>query len=349
MRASFLKGRFDIYIALGILFLVSISVILLRSINPSLFPLYFVYIFLGLILFYIFSKIDFDIYLLFAKHFYIASVFLLILPLIIGRVTRGTVRWIPIGALSIQPAEIVRPFLIVFFVTILIGKDLDLKLLARAIVLLVIPVILIVVQPSLGVSILTVISFVGVLVASSINKKSMFALLLVGLATIPIVLTFLAPYQRQRIISFLSPASDPLGAGYNSIQSMIAVGAGKVLGRGLGKGVQTQLAFLPERHTDFIFAAASEELGFVGGGAIILGIFFVLYRLTVYLRGAPDPYSRAYLSGLFLVLFSQTFINIGMNLGILPITGLPLPLVSAGGSSYLATMIALGIAVSTRK
>jgi rod shape determining protein RodA len=345
-----IKGsRIDVFLLLGIFFLVSFSVLILRSINPQLFPLYFVYIAFGILFFYLTSRIDFDIYLLFSKHFYILSIILLVVPLLLGKVTRGTVRWIPLGPLSIQPAELVRPFLIIFFTNYLIGKEINLKLLAKSLALLTFPVFLIVIQPSLGVAVLTVVAFLGVLIASSVNKKYFLLLLTCGLVLVFISFGVLAPYQRQRIISFLSPLEDPLGAGYNSIQSMIAVGAGRIFGRGLGRGVQTQLAFLPEKHADFIFAATAEELGFVGAVFLILGIFFVLFRLTSYIKNAPNLLARGYLSGFFLVLFVQAFVNIGMNLGLLPITGVPLPLVSAGGSSFLATMTGLGIALSTRK
>ena len=145
--------------------------------------------------------------------------------------------------------------------------------------------------------------------------------------------------------TFMNPEADPLGAGYNSLQSMISVGSGKIYGYGLGKGVQTQLQFLPEQHTDFIFASVAEELGFIGSVTILLFSFFILWRLTVFMEMSESPAARSFIMGVFLVLLVQMIINIGMNLGLLPITGLPLPLVSAGGSSFIATMISIGIAM----
>jgi rod shape determining protein RodA len=133
------------------------------------------------------------------------------------------------------------------------------------------------------------------------------------------------------------------------LQSTIAAGAGKLFGRGLGRGIQTQLAFLPERQTDFIFAAVSEELGFVGAGLMLLATFIILFRLTKYMEHSVGPAGRAYLSGFFLIYLVQVFIHVGMNLGMLPVTGLPFPLVSAGGSSLLATMMGLGIALGAYK
>lgn len=339
--------RLDIPLLISIIFLVSFGILILRSISPYLFPLYFVFIIIGIVIFLIFSRIDFDILLLFANHFYILSIIFLLIPLILGQVTRGAIRWIPLGALTIQPAEIIRPFLMIFFVKYLIGRDVDFKHLAKSALYLAIPVGLIIIQPSLGVSFLTIVSYLGVLIAAKMNKRIFLTAALVIFLFIPIIYNLLVPYQKQRVVTFLNPSSDPLGAGYNSIQSQIAVGSGELFGRGLGKGVQTQLAFLPEKHTDFIFAAASEELGFLGSFFLLVGSFSVLFRLTFFIKESISPYARAYLSGLVMVLLVQILVNIGMNLGVLPITGIPLPLVSAGGSSFMATMIMLGIAMRT--
>jgi rod shape determining protein RodA len=338
-----------VLIRFSVFFLLLFSIVILHSIAPYLFPLYYLYLALGLVAFFFFSKMDFEVISLFSNHLYIMSVIFLILPFLIGQVTRGSVRWILLGALSVQPAEIVRPFLLVFFANYLTNGNLDLKRIIKALLLLSLPLFLILVQPSLGVTILTAIGFLGVLLASDFNKRY----LLVGLAALVLILPvfwkILAPYQKSRIVSFINPSSDPLGSGYNSIQSMISVGSGKILGRGLGKGIQTQLAFLPERHTDFVFASISEELGFIGASLVLLAEFIILWRLITMIEKARSFSRRAYISGFFLIFLVQIIVNIGMNLGLLPITGVPLPLVSAGGSSLLATMIGLGIAIQVRK
>ena len=344
MKVEAKGGGIDKSLLLGILFLLTFSTIALKSIAPSLFPSYFLYFVIGAVVFILFASIDFEVISLFSPHLYVFSIVLLVINLIIGQVTRGAVRWIPLGPISIQPAEIVRPFLILFFANYLTKESLNLKRLMTALLLLLVPVLLITIQPSLGVAILTLVSFFGVLLSSGVNKKYIIAGIGIILVALPIIWQVMAPYQRGRVDSFLNPEIDPLGAGYNSIQSMISVGSGKLTGVGLGKGVQTQLAFLPEKHTDFIFASVSEELGFVGASLLILGVFFILWRLTSFMKNPINPAGRAYLAGAFLVLFVQTIVNIGMNLGLLPITGLPLPLVSAGGSSLIATMIMLGIA-----
>jgi len=343
------RKRIDPLLLMGMTILISFSILILRSIAPFLFPIYFIYIFFGILTFVFFSQIDFEIISLFSNHLYVLSIFFLILPLLIGRVTRGAVRWIPLGPLTIQPAEIVRPFLIVFFANYLLRNRLNFKASVKILVLLFIPSFLILIQPSLGVTVLMLTAFLGVLLSSSVNKKYIAVFLLILVFLTPVFYKILAPYQQQRVKSFLDPLSDPTGAGYNSIQSMIAVGSGKMFGEGLGKGGQTQLAFLPEKHTDFIFAAISEEMGFVGSLVLLLSLLFVLWRLSTYMEIASSATARAYIAGVFLSLFVQTVVNIGMNLGILPITGLPLPLVSAGGSSFMGIMISLGIAMGARK
>ena len=349
MRSIFTFFLKDFTLSACALFLIVFSVVILSSLDKHIFPLYFVFILMAIGAFWLFSQIDFDIISLFSKHFYIASIALLLLTLIIGRVTRGTFRWIPIGPLSLQPAEIVRPFLLIFFANYMAKGEINTKKVFNAVGLLTLPVILILIQPSLGVSVLTVIGFIGVLIASNFNKKY----LLVGLAgmviLLPLLWNLMASYQKQRILSFLEPTSDPLGAGYNSLQSTIAVGSGKIFGTGLGKGIQTQLAFLPEKQTDFIFAATAEELGIIGAGLILLVSFIILFRLTRFLENATSPAARAYISGFFLIYLVQIFVHVGMNIGILPITGIPFPLLSAGGSSLLATMTGLGIALGAYK
>jgi len=339
----------DVYLSISAFFLIVFSIVILTSLDKSLFPLYFVYIFVSLVAFWFFSQIDFDIISLFSKHFYIASIVLLLLTLIIGRVTRGTVRWIPLGPFSLQPAEIVRPFLLVFFAGYMTKGEININKVLKSIGLLALPVILILVQPSLGVAILTVVGFTGVLIASKFNKKY----LLLGLGGIiillPVFWNLLASYQKQRILTFLEPANDPLGAGYNSLQSTIAAGSGKFFGTGLGKGIQTQLAFLPEKQTDFIFAATAEELGMIGASLVLIASFIILFRLTYFMENAVSPAARAYISGFFLIYLVQIFVHVGMNMGMLPITGVPFPLLSAGGSSLLATMTGLGIALGAYK
>lgn len=341
--------KFDALLVFPIFLLLIFSIFILNSVSPSIFPSYYWYFVLGVITFFFFSLFDFEVISAFSKYFYIGSIVLLLITLIIGQVTRGTVRWIPIGSLSLQPSEIVRPFLLIFFANYITEKRLDLKRIIKAIILMIIPLILILIQPSLGVTALTAIGFFGILLAADINKKNILLLSIISLSLIPITFLLLAPYQKQRITSFLDTSKDPLGEGYNAIQSMISVGSGELFGRGLGRGVGTQLMFLPERQTDFIFASVSEEMGFTGAIVLIILTTFILFRVVSYTEKAINIPARAFLAGIFLTLFAQVVIHVGMNMGLFPITGVPYPLISAGGSSLLSTMTAFGIVTGTKR
>jgi rod shape determining protein RodA len=309
---------------------------------------YFIFVGLGILLFLFFSRIDFEVISIFSKFFYIGSIIFLLVPILIGSATRGTIRWIPIGDLTVQPAELVRPFLFVFLAVYLQQGKKTLGRFLKGGILFAIPTFLILIQPSLGVTLMTLFGGLGIYLLSSYPKKYYLYLLVIVAISIPIGWALLADYQRARISTFLDPTSDPQGAGYNSLQAMISVGSGRLSGRGLGRGVQTQLAYLPEKQSDFVFAALSEELGFVGAILVLTITFYLLYKLVKIIENSNDPVGRAFVSGFFLSLFAQIVVHVGMNTGMLPITGVPYPLISAGGSSLLATMAGLGIASSVK-
>jgi rod shape determining protein RodA len=330
----------DIGIIAAFFTLTIFSIIVLRAIAPFVFPTYFVYLVVAIVSFIIFSQIGFDILSEFSMHFYIGSVIFLLLPLIIGQVTRGVVRWIPLGPVAVQPSELVRPFLFVFLATELTSRDLDMKKFLKTSAMFFFADFLILVQPSLGVAVLTAFGYLGVVLATNFNKKYLLMMLTAGILFLPIFWHFLKPYQRDRIISFDN---------YNSVQATISVGSGKISGEGLGKGTETQLAFLPEKQTDFIFASVAHELGFVGAGLVLLISFFMLYRIVSNISYAYNPAARSFISGIFLALLAQTLVHVGMNMGILPITGVTLPLVSAGGSSLVATATMLGMVIGAKK
>jgi rod shape determining protein RodA len=330
----------DFGIIIPFFILIIFSVIVLRAIAPGVFPTYFFYLIVAIISFLFFSQIGFDVLSAFGTHFYIISIFLLILPIIIGQATRGVVRWIPIGPVQIQPSELVRPFIFVFFAKRLTMNELSLIDILKNSFLFFIVFFLILIQPSLGVSLLTAIGYLGIILATNFDKRKLLLLILVLLLFIPVFWFFLKPYQRERILSFDN---------YNSIQAMISVGSGKFMGQGLGKGSETQLAFLPEKQTDFIFASIAEELGFMGAGIVLIILFILLYRVGDNVGRAYSPASRAFISGVFLALLAQTLVHVGMNMGILPITGVTLPLVSYGGSSLVATATMLGMVIGAKK
>lgn len=341
--------KFDWLLVAPIFLLLIFSFFILNSVSPTLFPSYYWYFIFGILFFLFFSLFDFEVISVFSKYFYIISILLLLITLVIGQVTRGSVRWIPIGSFSLQPSEIVRPFLLIFFANFLASKRLNFKRLVQCLLLMALPLILILVQPSLGVTVLTAVGFLGIFLASETPKKYFLYLGLITLILVPLVFVFLAPYQKTRISAFLDPSKDPQGAGYNAIQSTISVGSGKLFGRGLGRGVGTQLKFLPERHTDFIFASVAEEMGFIGATVLLLLTSILLLRIINYTENAINISARLFLGGLFLTMFTQVVVHVGMNMGLFPITGVPYPLVSAGGSSLLATMTSLGIVMGTKK
>ncbi len=341
--------KFDWLLIIPIFLLLIFSFFILNSVSSSLFPSYYWYFGLSIAAFLFFSLFDFEIISAFSRYFYVISIILLLITLVIGQVTRGTVRWFPIGSISLQPSEIVRPFLLIFFANFIFKNKLSFKRLIQILSLMALPLFLILVQPSLGVTALTAVGFLGLFLASEIDKKSILYIVCCILAAIPLVYLVLQPYQKTRLTSFLDPSKDPQGAGYNAIQSTISVGSGKLFGRGLGKGVGTQLSFLPERHTDFIFASVAEEMGFLGALVLLILTMFLMYRIIYYSEHSINFQARIFLSGLFLTFFAQIVIHVGMNMGLFPITGVPYPLVSAGGSSLLATMTSLGIVMGTKR
>lgn len=334
-------------LCIGILML--ISIVILNSIASTLFPLYFVYIISAILVFILFSRIDFEIFLVFSPYLYVLSLIFLFLPLAVGEITRGSIRWLQIGSITLQPSELVRPFLLLYFAKFVSKNTLSVRNVLLGSAIFSIPIFLIVIQPSFGVAFLTSIGLIGVLMSSNIPKKHFIGVIVFGILSLPLLWFLLAPYQRQRVMSFLNPSQDPLGAGYNSLQSMISIGSGRIFGRGLGEGVQTQLAFLPEKHSDFVFAAIAEEMGFIGTFLVLISIFILYWSLITIAETVKTKPGRAFIVGTCLSLFVETMIHTGMNMGLLPITGVPFPLVSAGGSALLGTMMSLGIVISAKR
>ena len=348
LRNKNLFGKEPALVA-GLVFLIVINFIVLKSIADFVYPEYFAYYLVGILVFIVFSKIDFEVFEAFYFGGYILSIVLLGVLLVVGEVTRGVVRWIEIGPWSLQPVEIVRPLLILFIAKYFTKKVIDVRRFVGGSLMFFVPLMMILVQPSLGVAVLTTLGFIGVVLSLDFNKRMIFTAVILAMAFAPMMWFVMAPYQKDRVKALFSSDTDPYGTGYNSIQSKIAVGSGKIWGRGLGEGVQTQLRFLPERHTDFVFASIAEETGFVGGFLVILLVVFILYRIIDIAGNAENLVARAFAAGVFLTLFSQVLIHIGMNMGIVPITGIPLPVVSAGGSSLVGTMMMLGMVVSAKK
>jgi rod shape determining protein RodA len=269
-----------------------------------------------------------------------------------GKIALGAQRWIDFGFFRYQPSETIKLALIIVMAKILatrspIGRGMGVRELAFPLIILLIPFILIVKQPDLGTAMM--ISAIGgsLILFSKIRRVLLVGVMVIGLCGIYGAWKFvLLDYQKNRILTFVSPGNDPRGTGYNSIQSKIAVGSGRFFGKGFRKGTQSQLEFLPERHTDFIYSVLSEEHGFVGSLTTI-GLFFMLFTIIIRIAThARDKFGALVSMGVLCYIFWHMFVNVGMVIGILPIVGVPLPLLYYGGSSMLTTMAGLGLVSS---
>lgn len=336
--------QFDWVIFGSLLILLVLGLTIIRSVAPELFFSQLIYAILGLILFFFLARLDYQIFLSLGKVFYFGAVFLLVLTFLFGAMSRGAVRWLQIGRFTLQPSELVKPLLILAFASFLTLRPItSFKDWLRQAWWLAWPILLIFFQPDLGSSLVVFLVWLTIIFAAGFPLRFLALAGLLGLILLPLTWFILQPYQRARVTTFLSPFADPLGSGYNIIQAMIAVGSGQIFGRGLGRGTQSHLRFLPEHHTDFIFASLSEELGFLGALALIVAYGLLLWRLLSLARKQTDPFGRLICLGVFGMILAQFFINVGMNLGLLPITGITLPLVSYGGSSLFSSLISLGI------
>lgn len=304
---------------------------------------------MGLIIMLVMAQIPPRVYESWAPYLYIVCVLLLVLVDAFGTISKGAQRWLDLGVVRFQPSELAKiavPLMVARF----INRDVcppSLKNTAIALALIFIPTLLVAAQPDLGTSILIAASGLFVLFLSGMSWKLIAVAALLVAAFIPILWFFLMhDYQRDRVMMLLDPESDPLGAGYHIIQSKIAIGSGGLSGKGWLHGTQSQLEFLPERHTDFIFAVLAEELGLVGV-LVLLGLYLCLImRGLVIAARAQTTFGRVMSGGLMLILFVYVFVNIGMVSGIVPVVGVPLPLVSYGGSALIVLMAGFGIVMS---
>lgn len=333
-------------IILSSLLLVSIGILVIYSSSKEQGIQQFFYTLVGFILFLSVSQLDLHSIKKIIWPAFIFVVLLLITVNILGVETRGAIRWIPLGFFNIQPSEFAKPILILFLANFWIKNQPSWINIIKSLGLLLPLLFLIFKQPDLGSTLTLIAIWVGMVFASRISYKKIVILTLIAVLVIPAGWFLLQDYQKQRIIGFLAPQSDPLGLGYNQIQSTIAVGSGQLMGRGLGRGTQSRLQFLPEYRTDFIFASIAEEMGFLGS-FIILSIYLFLLSYSLKLASrVTDNFNFLLILGVFSMLIFQISVNIGMNIGILPITGITLPLISYGGSSMLATFICLGFVAS---
>lgn len=311
------------------------------------------FIVIGFFLMFVFASLD---YRLFRNHpvfliiIYILSVLLLVGVLLFGKETRGAMSWFKFGPLNFEPVESAKLVMILILAQYFSLRHIELYRVRHIIisgVYLLIPVVLVFFQPDLGSAMVLVFLWLGTMIIAGIKLKQLLILFLIG-AIIFLIAWFaiLKPYQKDRIVTFINPYFDPHGSGYHRIQSVITVGSGQLWGRGLGHGSQSQLNFLPDRTTDFIFASIAEEMGFVSVVFIFVFYFLLFFRIIKIALSATNNFSRLFCVGACIVFLFQVVVNIGMNLGVLPIAGISLPFVSYGGSNLLINFIILGIVQS---
>ena len=282
---------------------------------------------------------------------YTGVLILLLLTLIFGKTAKGSSRWLKIGGFQLQASELAKPILLLTTIKLVengwpVNSKKRTKLLVKYIFASLLPFSLVLVQPDLGSALVLIAMSAWIFMASIPPKRLLISLAALAIACLPLARFGLKDYQLQRLQSFINPYSDPLGSGYHVIQSTIAVGSGGIFGRGLGFGTQGKLRFLPERQTDFIFANLVEELG-LAGGVMVLGLYSAIVGVCFWRAvKSGKTEERLILSGIGVWLFFQTSVNIAMNLGIVPVTGVTLPLLSYGGSSLLSSAITLALAFS---
>jgi rod shape determining protein RodA len=283
---------------------------------------------------------------------YIVTVGLLVWVSLFGIKASGSQRWIDLYFINLQPSELMKIFIILclakYFHRMKLENVNSIYTILTSLIIIVLPMGLVIIQPDLGTSLLILISGVAVLWFAGINHKYFIYTILGFLISLPFIISFLKPYQKLRVLTFLNPDRDPLGAGYQIIQSKIAVGSGGIFGKGFLKGTQSYLEFLPEKHTDFIFTLFSEEFGFVGSFLLLIIYGIVIYRTVLIGASSRSYFAKIFCYSFAAAIFVYITINMSMVLGLLPIVGSPLPILSYGGSSMLATMIGFGIVMSAR-
>ena len=283
---------------------------------------------------------------------YLLTVGLLFWTYFFGIKASGSQRWIDLYFINLQPSELMKIFIILclakYFHRMKLENVNSIYAIFTSLVISLLPMGLVIIQPDLGTSVLISISGIAVLWFAGINHKYFIYTLIAFLISLPFIISFLQPYQKLRVLTFINPDRDPLGAGYQIIQSKIAVGSGGIFGKGFLKGTQSYLEFLPEKHTDFIFTLFSEEFGFIGSAFLLLIYAVIIYRIVAIGANSRSYFAKIFCYSFGAAIFVYITINMSMVLGLLPIVGSPLPIMSYGGSSMLATMIGFGIVMSAR-
>ncbi len=304
---------------------------------------------LGIVAAAILASIDHGFYHRHAGKLYGWTLVVLVLVLKLGHESKGAQRWIGMGPFQFQPSEFAKVVLIIVLAVFIVKRREEirsLKTFALSLAYLAVPMLLIFRQPDLGTSLVLLAIWITMLFVAGTDVRNI--LLFAGAAAVLGLVAWNAPglmkdYQKTRVISFINPAADPLGSGYHVTQSRIAIGSGQLLGKGYLKGTQRELRFIPEQHTDFVFTVVGEEMGFAGAAGLIALYFILLWRGLNIMAASEDMTGRMLAAGVVGMFLFHVFVNVGMTLGIMPVTGVPLPLFSYGGSSMVSNLMAIGL------
>lgn len=343
-------------VLIAIVLLTILSVVIISSATHATSPegsfrtarMQVIWFLAGLVAMFFVISIDYHSFAHWSNVIYVINILVLLLVLFSGEEGGGAQRWIGIGSFRLQPSEFAKLALVITLSRHLEKKKSlnTLQDLLTVFLHMAVPMMLIARQPDLGTALVLVAMTFGMMFIAGISYKMLAGIISAGILSLPLFWQILKPYQRDRILVFFNPYLDPLGKGYHVIQSKIAIGSGKLFGKGLYQGTQSQLDFLPVKHTDFIFAVLGEELGFVGG-VILISLYFMLlyYSIRVAFK-ARDLLGTYMVVGVISMWAFQILVNIGMNVGIMPVTGIPLPFMSYGGSSFIMNMMAAGLVLN---
>lgn len=300
------------------------------------------------------SRISLSSYSRFSGLFYLGMLIALVVVLVTGQDISGSKRWLEFGGFRVQPSEFMKIALIMFMAKtmqmIQPFERLGLRRLLVPLMMIGLPSLLVLIEPDLGTSSIIFVIGLLILLLCNVDRRIIVASLLIAAISAPMLYQFgLKNYQRERVVTFLNPSRDPQGSGYNAIQSMIAIGSGRFLGKGYLKGTQSRLDFIPEQHTDFVFSAFAEEWGLLGIMCILALYALVIFRIYLLASAGPGAFATLFCLGFSIALMIQMFINIAMVSGLLPIVGTTLPFFSYGGSSLLANFLGVGICLGIKR
>jgi rod shape determining protein RodA len=334
----------------GLLLLIGLAIQYAVSLSGGTLEIFYrqlIFSLAGVVLFLFFASYNYHRLAKINRIVYVVLLLSLVYLLIFGDPIRGSARWIELGFFNLQPAELAKIIIgigLARWLYIKRGQINSWKNFGITFLFAAVPAFLIFLEPDFGSAAVVMAVWFGIMLISPLRKFYIIIFMLGMLVFAGFAWQFiLRDYQHQRVEVFLDPDKDPRGKGYNVRQAIIAVGSGELFGRGLGRGLQSQLKFLPERQTDFIFASASEEIGFVGVTALLVLYYLLFRRLLIIMKYSRDDLAMYITGGILFLFIAQTLINIGMNIGLLPVTGIPLPFLTYGGSSLIVTCIALGI------